>query len=60
MTETIKEIIDKNMFGCSVFIDLQKAFATVNHSILINELEHYDIRGVGFHLICLIAKSMFP
>ena len=47
MTETIKETIDKSMFGCGVFIDLQKAFDTVNHSILINKLELYDIRVAG-------------
>ena len=47
MTETIKETIDKSMFGCGVFIDLQKAFDTVNHSILLKTLEHYRIRGVG-------------
>ena len=47
MTETIKETIEKSMFGCFVFIDLQKAFDTVNHSILINKLEHYGIKGIG-------------
>ena len=33
MTETIKEAIDNGMFGCGVFIDLQKAFDTVNQPI---------------------------
>ena len=45
ITESIKESIDKGNFGCGIFIDLKKAFDTVNHKILLTKLEHYGIRG---------------
>ena len=46
ITEEIKESIDNGKFGCGIFIDLKKAFDTVNHQILLTKLEHYGIRGV--------------
>ena len=42
--EIIKESIDKGKYGCGIFIDLCKAFDTVNHGILLKKLEHYGIR----------------
>ena len=45
ISEQIKETIDNGKFGCGIFIDLKKAFDTVNHDILISKLEHYGIRG---------------
>ena len=45
ITEKIKESIDNNKLGCGIFIDLKKAFDTVNHKILLSKLEHYGIRG---------------
>ena len=45
ITEQIKESIDKGKFGCGIFIDLRKAFDTVNHEVLLLKVEHYGIRG---------------
>ena len=45
ITEQIRESIENKKYGCGVFIDLKKAFETVNHDILIQKLEHYGIRN---------------
>ena len=49
ITELIKETIEKKKFGCGIFIDLRKAFDTVNHAILLKKLEHYGIRGISLN-----------
>jgi len=49
ITERIKETIDKHNYGCGIFIDLRKAFDTVNHSILLTKLKHYGIRDTSFN-----------
>ena len=47
IVEQIRNALDKKMFSCGVFIDLEKAFDTVNHHILLSKLHHYGIRGVA-------------
>ena len=44
ITESIRNSIDNNEFGCGIFIDLKKAFDTVNYSILLSKLNHYRVR----------------
>ena len=45
LTEAVRSTLDNKRLGCGIFIDLQKAFDTVNHRILLSKLEHYGIRG---------------
>ena len=47
LTEKTRNALDKNEFAVGVFIDLQKAFGTVDHKILLNKLFHYGIRGTA-------------
>ena len=37
--------IDKGNYTAAVFIDLKKAFDTVDHEILLNKLNYYDVKG---------------
>lgn len=43
----ITTAIDNNEFAIGVFLDLFKAFETVDHSLLLQKLEFYGIRGIA-------------
>ena len=45
IVESIRDNLDNKTFSCGVFVDLEKAFDTVNHTILLKKLAHYGIRG---------------
>jgi len=51
LTELIRTSLDKNEFAAGVFIDLQKAFDTVDHNILLQKLHHYGIRGKAYDIL---------
>ena len=47
LTENIGKALDDGNIGRAVFVDLQKVFDTVDHQILLAQLNHYGFRGVS-------------
>jgi len=43
---TLTTAIDRNKYTIGVFIDLKKAFDTIDHQLLISKLYAHGIRGV--------------
>ena len=51
LKEYILQNLEKGESTVILFLDLQKAFDTVDHSVLISKLDHYGIRGRALDLI---------
>ena len=43
----VQSALDNNKFACGIFIDLEKAFDTVDHNILLSKLNYYGIIGIA-------------
>ena len=45
ITEHIRGLLDTGHYVSGIFVDLEKAFDTVNHKLLCEKLNHYGLRG---------------
>ena len=46
ITEKIRSALEENKVACGILVDLQKAFVTVNHEIILEKLNYYGFRGI--------------
>ena len=54
ITESVKSALDSKIHACSIFVDLQKTFDTVNHNILLENfltMASEVLQMIGSHLI---------
>ena len=47
LVDKISQAIERKEYMVGLFLDLYRAFDTVNHHILLGKLEHYGFRGVA-------------
>ena len=61
LTELIRKAFDEYKFACGVFIDLQKAFDTVDHNFLLSKLYHYGVKGAPHQWFksCLTGRQQY-
>lgn len=48
MVEEITKAVENDECSTGIYIDLQKAFDTIDHSQLLRKLEKYGIRGIAY------------
>uniref|UniRef100_A0A671WE94 Reverse transcriptase domain-containing protein n=1 Tax=Sparus aurata TaxID=8175 RepID=A0A671WE94_SPAAU len=57
LVEKISNAIDNKQYAVGVFLDLTKAFDTVNHELLLQKLYRYGMRGVAFSWLQTYLKN---
>ena len=47
MVDEITKALNDGYYVIGIFLDFSKAFGTVNHEILLDQLSHYGMRSIA-------------
>ena len=57
MLEKWKNVLDNGEYVCGLFMDLSKAFDTINHDLFLAKLRAYRFSNNALNLICSYLKT---
>lgn len=58
LIEKISTALDNNEYAVAIFLDLSKAFSTVNHEISLSKLYRYGFQGIVFQWLSSYFTDM--
>ena len=47
LSQTVSTFLDNKLSASGIFVDLRKAFDTIDHGILLKKVEYMDVRGIA-------------
>ncbi|KAF7664264.1 hypothetical protein LDENG_00182270 [Lucifuga dentata] len=59
LVEEISTAVDKKEYMIGIFVDLKKAFDTIDHELLLKKLGRYGIRGVAHSWLSSYLKNRY-
>ena len=57
MLERWQNVLDKGEYLCVLFMDLSKAFDTINHDLLLAKISAYRVSNNALNLMCSYIKN---